>query len=195
MKYQTCLRQVCFNIIGLLLLSILACQPKLPQPDADNGGLFLPEGFQALVVADSVPGRVRHITVSDQGKLYAKLKFTDKGAVAAVLDHDGDGRSDEITSFGNPETAGKWSLQTGVRIYKNYLYFSTELTIYRMKMKPGTAIPEGDLEVVLQDDHPHGKHEHIAKPFAFDDQGHMYVPFGAPTNACQDPKRTPGAPV
>jgi hypothetical protein len=27
---------------------------------------------------------------------------------------------------------------------------------------------------------------------SFDDKGHMFVPFGAPSNACQDLVRTPG---
>lgn len=34
-------------------------------------------------------------------------------------------------------------------------------------------------------------HEHIAKPIAFDDEGNLYVPFGAPSNACQEINRTP----
>jgi glucose/arabinose dehydrogenase len=50
------------------------------------------------------------------------------------------------------------------------------------------------MEVVVTDDHEHGKHEHIGKPLAFDNKGNMYVPFGAPSNACQEPKRTPRAP-
>ena len=52
-------------------------------------------------------------------------------------------------------------------------------------------IPAGPLETVVLDDHSHGSHEHIAKPIAFDNDGNLYVPFGAPSNACQEPKRTP----
>ena len=55
-------------------------------------------------------------------------------------------------------------------------------------------IPESPIELVLKDDHAHGNHEHIGKPVSFDKEGNMYVPFGAPSNACQDPKRTPEAP-
>ncbi|MEN9351054.1 MAG: hypothetical protein RL372_2032, partial [Bacteroidota bacterium] len=32
-----------------------------------NGGLFLPEGFEAVVVVDSLPGRARHLAVNDNG--------------------------------------------------------------------------------------------------------------------------------
>ena len=116
------------------------------------------------------------------------------GGVAAIQDEDGDGKADVMKLFANYQTEGKWSLQTGVQIYQGYLYFSSELTIYRVKLKPGELVPTGSIEVVLQDDHPHQRHEHIAKPFTFDNKGAMFVPFGAPTNACQEPKRTPGAP-
>ena len=38
--------------------------------DEDNGGLFLPDGFGALVVADSV-GPSRHLAVNDNGDILA----------------------------------------------------------------------------------------------------------------------------
>ena len=37
-------------------------------------------------------------------------------------------------------------------------------------------------------------YEHIAKPIAFDDRGHMYVPFGAPGDSCQVVNRRPSSP-
>ncbi len=60
---------------------------------------------------------------------------------------------------------------------------------------PGKLIPESKIEVILTDDHAHGVHWHMTKPVAFDDKGNMFVPFGAPSNACQDLKLTrPGDP-
>ena len=72
---------VYFWVIGALQLMFLVnCQPMhTPPGDADNGGLILPDEFEALVVIDSVPGKVRHLTVSEQGDIYAKLKFSDDG--------------------------------------------------------------------------------------------------------------------
>ncbi|MGX1931238.1 PQQ-dependent sugar dehydrogenase [Flagellimonas sp. 2504JD4-2] len=160
-----------------------------------NGGLFLPDGFEATVVVDSTEGKVRHMAVSEDGYLYAKLRHSSaKGSITAIQDLDGDGAADNVESFGSYRTSQKWSYSTAMRIYNGYLYFSSELVVYRYKLKPGTLVPEGEKEIVFTDDHPHGKHEHIGKPLAFDDEGHMYIPFGAPSNACQDPKRTPGAP-
>ena len=37
-----------------------------------NGGLFLPDGFEATVVVDSLPGRARHLAVNDNGDIYVK---------------------------------------------------------------------------------------------------------------------------
>ena len=46
---------------------------SLPRCDEGNGGLTLPEGFCALVVAESV-GRARHLTVADNGDLYVAIR-------------------------------------------------------------------------------------------------------------------------
>ncbi|GJM29657.1 MAG: hypothetical protein DHS20C17_22920 [Cyclobacteriaceae bacterium] len=173
----------------------MACNNNLlPPADPDNAGLFLPVGFEALVVVDSIEGKAREIIVSDEGDIYAKTHRADRGNIAAIRDRDGNGRADQVEYFAQLENQKKRSLQAGVEIYKGYLYFSTDLIVYRVKLEPGTLVPDGDLEVIVEDDHQHGGHEHIAKPFSFDNKGNIYVPFGAPSNACQDPKRTPGQP-
>ncbi len=135
------------------------------------------------------------MAVTDDGLLYAKLRnSSENGSVAVLQDTDGDGGADIIEKFGGYGGKEKWSYATAMRVYNGYIYFSSDLVVYRYKLKPGTLVPTGEKEIVLTDDHEHGKHEHIGKPIAFDNKGHMFVPFGAPSNACQDPKRTPGAP-
>lgn len=163
----------------------------LPVQTAENGGLFLPEGFEATVVIDSLPGRARHIVVNDNGDIYVKARFArDKDeSVMALRDTNGDGRADVIKRFGG--LARERAYGTAVRIYNGYLYFSSELYVYRYKLKPGELVPSSPMEVVMTDDHPHGMHEHIAKPITFDKDGHMYVAFGAPSNCCQPKNRTP----
>lgn len=176
----------------LVGICFVQCEDKNEIP---NEGLFLPDGFEATIVVDSTEGKVRHMAVSEDGYLYAKLRNSSaKGSIAVFEDTNGDGGADRIENFGSYRTSQRWSYSTAMRIYNGYLYFSSELVVYRYKLKPGTLIPEGEMEVVFTDDHLHGKHEHIGKPLAFDDEGHMYIPFGAPSNACQNPKRTPGAP-
>ena len=181
-------------IYCLALLVFTRCEESRPSPpaDPDNGGLFLPDGFGAIVVVDSLPGRARHLAVRDNGDIYVKNRYTvGKAAVTALRDTDGDGKADSIASFS--DTPRGIGYGTAMRIHGDYLYFSTELAIYRYALASEALVPEGEREVVLTDDHAHGLHEHITKPIAFDDQGFMYVPFGAPSNACQEPKRTPGA--
>ena len=164
----------------------------LPVQTAENGGLFLPDGFEATVVIDSLPGRARHIAVNENGDIYVKARFArDKDeSVIALRDTNGDGRADVIKRFGG--MARERAYGTGMRIYNGYLYFSSELYVYRYKLKPGELVPSSPMEVVMTDDHEHGMHEHIAKPITFDKDGHMYVAFGAPSNACQPKNRTPG---
>lgn len=173
-----------------LVISLSSCRPGGVRPDADNGGLFLPDGFGALVVADST-GPARHLAVNDNGDIYVKLRLSkgDSGNLA-MRDIDGDGRADSIVRFGDYPNDG--SLATEMRIHKGYLYYSSELVVYRQKLKDGELIPTSPVETVLKDDHPHGSHWHITKPVAFDDKGYMYVPFGAPSNACSDISVTPG---
>jgi glucose/arabinose dehydrogenase/cytochrome c5 len=178
---------------SLLLAVGFTSGPDLSPSNSFNAGLFLPEGFVAQVVVDSLPGRARHLAVNDNGDIYVKARFANKNeSVIALRDTNGDGRADIIKTFGGMERERAYG--TGMRINNGYLYFSSELIVYRYKLSPGKLVPEGDQEVVLTDDHPHGMHEHIAKPLTFDKKGNMYVAFGAPSNACQVINRTPGSP-
>ena len=68
-------------IFPLLLLQCNTTQSKQENnitPDADNGGISLPEGFSALVVADNL-GRGRHIDVNDNGDIYMALRSLNNG--------------------------------------------------------------------------------------------------------------------
>jgi glucose/arabinose dehydrogenase/mono/diheme cytochrome c family protein len=166
----------------------------LPKGDADNGNLTLPDGFEAVVVIDSV-GRARHIAVNENGDIYMKLRgVTPQGGSAALRDTTGDGKADIVKYFGtytDPKSYG-----TAMRIYNGYIYFSTTGIVYRSKLIPGQLLPDTTIEEVVIDDYqsrPYGT-EHITKPIAFDDDGHIYVPFGAPGDMCQEENRVPGSP-
>lgn len=182
-----------FFISLLFLLTAYRCKREAPEPP--NGGLFLPDGFEAVVVVDSLDGKARQLAVNSNGDVYVKLRYSDEqGGCAVLRDTNNDGRADIIKKFGVYEHKGKWGYQTAMRIHEGFLYFSTELAVYRYPLDSDEMVPKDTLELVVLDDHEHGDHEHNAKPIAFDKKGHLYVPFGAPSNACQEPKRTPGAP-
>ncbi len=180
--------------IFLFAAALMKCSStaELPAGDRDNGGLFLPDGFEALVVVDSLKGRARHLAVNDNGDIYVKARFPKEGGNIALRDTTGDGKADIIQPFGDYKRDGSYG--TAMRIHNGYLYYSSELVVYRSKLKPGQLIPDSEIEVILTDDHAHGTHEHVAKPLAFDDQGNMYVPFGANSNNCQEVNRTPNSP-
>jgi glucose/arabinose dehydrogenase/mono/diheme cytochrome c family protein len=184
--------KVLFSI--LLSFFVITCkiESDLPAGDPGNGGLSLPDGFEAIVVVDSLKGRARHIAVNDNGDIYVKARFAKDGGNIALRDTSQDGKADVIQNFGEYPNDGTYG--TAMRIYNGYLYFSSQLIVYRQKLTAGKLVPESEIEIMLTDDHAHGKHEHIAKPLTFDEKGNMYVPFGAPSNACQVINRTPNSP-
>ena len=185
------LRLTFFSVLAVsIFLSLTQCKTV-----EDPGTLFLPKGFVSTVYVERIKEKVRHMTVSENGDLYVKLRRQgDQGAIAAIRDTNRDGIKDSLVKFGSYHQPQRGSYSTGIEIYKDYLYFSSELTVYRYKLDPDKLIPTGDLEIIVHDDHSHGSHEHMGKPIAIDDNGYIYVPFGSPNNACQNPKRTPMIP-
>lgn len=190
------------TIIKILIAATLAaCRQSLPLPkaDADNGGLFLPKGFEALVVADSI-GPARHLAVNGNGDIYVKLTYNDpmngRGGTVGLRDLNGDGRADSIVYFGDYTDIGESAV--GMTIHDGYLYTSTVKQVLRNKLTPDKLIPESKTEVMLTDENENvAKNWHTTKPVAFDNSGYMYVPFGSPSDACQDikafgPVGTPG---
>src|SRR3954466_10334277 len=80
--------------------------------DADNGGITLPQGFCALVVANDV-GTARHMAVASNGDLYVATQTRGArggpqtgGGVVALRDTDGDGKFDMREQIGSGSTTG-----------------------------------------------------------------------------------------
>lgn len=175
-----------------LLIFLFSCKEEKPRPvlkpkakpviEEPNGGLVLPDGFEAVVVAESV-GPTRHLAVNDNGDIYVKLRITgqEPGNVA-LRDTNNDGKADIIKAFGYYQNDGTFA--TEMRIHNGYLYFSTELVVYRQKLTPPKLVPDGSPEVIVVDRNPIRWHN--AKTLAFDNKGGLYVTFSAPTNTCED---------
>jgi glucose/arabinose dehydrogenase len=155
----------------------------LPKGDPGNGGIVLPGGFEAVVVADTL-GPTRHIAVNTNGDIYIKLRNprNGKGSIA-LRDNNNDGKADIIEYFGDYNDIGNYGNE--MKLHNGYLYFATAGEIYRIKLTPGKLVPEGKSELVLTDDYKREKSEHIAKSVTFDNKGNMYVPFGSPTDVCR----------
>jgi hypothetical protein len=73
------------------------CELNYLKGDPGNGGLFLPDNFEAVVVTDSI-GPARHIAVNDNGDIYVKLSHSKKGegGNVALRDINKDGKADSI---------------------------------------------------------------------------------------------------
>ncbi|MEX0982485.1 MAG: PQQ-dependent sugar dehydrogenase [Bacteroidales bacterium] len=155
-------------------------------PDAENGGLSLPEGFSAIIVADDL-GPGRHITVRENGDIYVSLRNLQDGKGAVALrDTTGDGKADLIKYFGS--VSG-----TGIEMHKGFLYYGADSMVVRYPFTHADdLLPTEDYEIIaggLVDER-----QHAAKPFEFDGDGNMYVTIGAPSNACMEQMRTKGSP-
>jgi len=163
--------------------SKIACAP-------DNGGITLPQGFCALIVAEDV-GTSRHMAVAPNGDLYVATNTRGArggpqtgGGVVALRDTNGDGKFDVREQISSGAT-------TGVALRNGYLYLAHPKTIERYKMTAGQLKPTGEAEVVVKDLPPDSP-QHNDKGLTFDGKGSLYINVGAPSNACQNPDRRPG---
>jgi glucose/arabinose dehydrogenase len=190
MKFKTNMMKKPIVCVFVILMMAGCTKPgkeaiMLLQPDKDNGGLTLPPGFGATVFADSL-GRTRHIVADINGDVYANLRSLKNGkGLVAMRDEDQDGHADHIEYF--TDVAG-----TGLDIYQNYLYYSSDSSIYRVGLHSGDLVPAGQAELIIAKLFFNRQHE--AKTFTFDEEGNIYVNIGAPANACQEQQRTAGSP-
>lgn len=187
------------NLLLLFATSILliACSKEkklvLPPGDPDKGGLTVPDGFEVLVVTDSI-GPARHMAIADNGDIFIKLRGGKPKGIVGLRDVSGDGKADSINYFGDYPDEGNYG--TAMRLHKGYMYFTTAGELWRVKMTNGNLVQSGNFELIVKDDYKNDSHgyEHIAKPIAFDEEGHVYVPFGSPGDVCQLQNRIPGYP-
>jgi glucose/arabinose dehydrogenase len=183
MKGPFSVRTVGLSVVPILLGVSLRPGTPVPPCDADNGGLVLPKGACARVVASHV-GSVRQLTVSERGDLYAAIASGSHG-VLALRDTNGDGKPDQRATFA-PGGANDVELRNG------FLYVSLKDRILRYRIVPGQLKPTGDEEVVVSG--LPGSSGHKAKSLAFGPAGEMYVSVGSATNNCQQADRQERSP-
>lgn len=170
------------------LISVVALKSDLKKTtvpeDAANAGLTLPSGFNAVMIADNLGG-VRHIAVTPQNEIYARLRGLKNGKGTLLLHQDGDKATVKM-AFGN--FAG-----TGVGLKNGYLYASSDDEVFRFKLNAN--------DEVIDPDHPErivtgliSRGEHEPKAITLDNAGHLYVNIGAYSNSCQVKDRQKGSP-
>ncbi len=186
------------NTLTLLAgLFIIACSsPKKETPeepamktsliaDTDNGGITLPDGFGAIVAADTL-GRAGHMVTKPNGDLIVQLRDAKNGiGILAMRDSDEDGKFEMKETFSG--VAG-----TGLGIYNDYLYASSDTSVHRFRLTNNSLLPDTTGELIISGYPKQSQHD--TKSLTFDGQGHIYVNIGAPSNACMEKVRTPGSP-
>lgn len=147
--------------------------------DADNGGLVLPNGFCALVVAKGV-GKARHMAVRPNGDLYVAIDNDPAnnvtGHVLALRDSDGDGRPDVSATFG--PTGGN-----GIAWWNGQLFFSPEDRILRFDFIGNELVPAGGMVTLVSGLPVDGDHDR--KTVVPDGNGDLFVNHGSSSNSCQ----------
>ncbi len=177
------------QVFALIVTAIFwtSCQfnsVKEISSDKDNAGLKLPEGFSALIFADSL-GNARHLEVNSNGDVYVSLsRLKNGGGMVCLRDENKDGRADVIKYHGIYDG-------TGIGLHNGYVYFGADTLIVRYKLTDGELMPSETAEIIAGGFS--AENQHSSKPMTFDQNGNMYVTVGAPSNACQEHDRTKGS--
>ncbi|HSE27606.1 MAG TPA: PQQ-dependent sugar dehydrogenase [Gemmatimonadales bacterium] len=144
--------------------------------DPDNGGLALPEGFCAVVVARDI-GAARHVAVAENGDVFVATGGRIGGGVVALRDTTGDGRADVQRRFGGASG-------NGIALHDGFLWFAPNDRVLRWPWRPGQLEPAGEPEVVVRGLPDESSHR--AKSIAFGPGGALFVHVGSPSNSCQE---------
>lgn len=153
---------------------------------ADDGGLVLPDGFCAVVVADDLAAP-RHMAVAPNGDVYVALRGGRGGAGSALAlrDTTGDGVADVRARF--DDVGG-----TGIELWNGWLYVGHDDGVVRYRRPDGALAPEGEPEVIVRGLRAEGGHS--AKPVEISAEGELFVNVGSPSNSCQVDDRRAGSP-
>jgi glucose/arabinose dehydrogenase len=162
--------------------------------DADNGGITLPRGFCAVVVADIVmdgaPARARHMAVTPNGDVFVAINSPGNNnpsfGIIGLRDNDGDGRADEQSQF-SPGLGG-----SGLAWRDGLLYFGANDRVLRFALPDGQLTPTSDPNVVVAGLPNTG--DHISKTVVLADDNRLFVNIGSATNSCQVANRQAQSP-
>ena len=146
---------------------------------AGDDGLTLADGFSAVVVHEG-QGTARHLDVAANGDIYV----AGRNGLSAMRDSNRDGKADVVTTFGDVKG-------TELRLFKNWLYVSDDVGVYRYALTKGQLVPAGARETVVSE-FPKER-QHSDKTFALDAKGTLYINVGAPSNSCQEKDRQEGS--
>jgi glucose/arabinose dehydrogenase len=176
-------RRVVVATIVCLGACALAVAPSAQSPGPERlrlSTLTLPPGFSISVYADNVPN-ARSMALGPKGTLFVGTRTA--GTVYAVRDTNGDQKADEVLTL-----AQGLNMPNGVAVKDGALYVAEVSRIWRydnIEASLGTSPKAVLVTGTLPPETHHGW-----KFIAFGPDGLLYVPVGAPCNACErdDPR-------
>src|SRR5687768_15996296 len=198
MRKASVSRSVPLTIGMIAVLASCTDDPTGPsgnvQCSADNGGITLPAGFCAVVVADVVSSgtaaRLRHIAVTPSGDVFVAINSPGNNnppfGIIGLRDRDGDGSADEQSQF----SAGLGG--SGIAWGQGTLYFGANDRVVRYRLPAGRLSPVGDAEVVVGG--LPNTNDHISKTVVLADPRTLLVNIGSASNACQVANRQAQSP-
>ncbi|MBP8155884.1 MAG: PQQ-dependent sugar dehydrogenase [Leadbetterella sp.] len=146
--------------------------------DVPKSEITVPAGFKATILGTEL-GSTRHLTVSKNGVIYAKLsKLKDGKGIVVLRDDNKDGKIEKTEMFGNYPG-------TGITIKNGYLYASSNTGVMRYKLNEKEEIinidsPEKIVEGLVD------KGRDNAKPFVLDNSNNIYVTVGSYNDPCRE---------
>ena len=174
--------------LSLILLALLGVPAgaSAQQCAPDNAGLKLPDGFCAIVFADSVAG-ARHIAVAPNGDVFVATRNGRdvRGSIVALRDTTRDGRADMRVKYG--ENGGN-----GIFLRGRNLWFATNDAVLRYTLPQGNLLASTQVDTIVRGLPVGG---HASKSIAVGRDNDLYVNIGSLSNACQvenRQRRSPG---
>jgi glucose/arabinose dehydrogenase len=166
-----------------LVILLIACAGGICSHAADSTQIKVPSGFHTKLIARNL-GHARHLVVNSNGDIYVKLDRPRNGkGIMKLSDKNHDGIYEDISGF------GKYG-GTGITIRNNYLYASSNTTVYRYPIV-NNRVDTAKEEVIIKGLVDEGQHN--SKSIVLDNDGNIYVNIGAPTNSCQEQDRQNGS--
>jgi glucose/arabinose dehydrogenase len=162
--------------LPLCLAAATSCRAARPS----LSDITLPPGFSIDVYAGNVPG-ARSMALGAKGTLFVGTR--DAGKVYAVIDHNGDNVADEVITI-----ASGLQMPNGVAFRHGSLYVAEVSRVLRYD-NIEERLKNPPRPVIVNDSFPDKTH-HGWKFIRFSPDGRLYVPVGAPCNACEqkDPR-------
>ena len=155
--------------ISLLVVLVAISQMGNAQ---DNAGLKLPTGFKATLFADTI-GSARHIAITANGVLFAKLMYPNKtgNSIIRLEDQNNDGVADNIKGW------AKYG-GTGIFVQGKNLYATSDNDVYLYQLNEKDEVvnplsPKTIVKGLL------AKNQHASKSITLDGQNNVYVNIGA----------------